>query len=596
MNVLIRIIRTELRLLFYTPIAWILLAAFWLQATFAFINIFEQAFIAEASTKPWQELTKSILVNFAATQFISDEATSFFPQIVQYFYLYISLLTMHLMSRELESGSITLLYSSPIAKWQLIGGKFLSIILYGLTFIITLFIFCLLTDHFIEGFDYTIVPTSLLGVFLIMGLYGAIGLFISSLTANQTTAAVITITALSAWNNIDMIQSLKWLSINQALESFWQGHLLLSDICYFVIMTLLFLGLSIIRLQHLLKRQPLPITITQYFIFVIAILILSFMTSRNSLSNRRVQYEIQKPKITFIKNHGARTHNYKNYSLFSNTLTTRIFKVNSHSLKKKIPRDIHLLIISDIQEPLTQEEQTHLNAYLEQGGDAWIFGEPGKQQIINSIVTPLGVEFMSGRLVKAQKESSHDAFDASATGILKQKFNKALTLSGATGLSYTTDKGFMVQPLFVSPSDGWNELETTEFNNETNVTFHAEAGEVKQSYPVALSLTRKISDYSEQEILIFGDADCLNNKQMCYKNEYIIELFLQKSITKKQLQQTKEAISAKKPSKDQILADREEQLKVTLKELDRYRIILGFTVPLLSCLMALIIWIRRKNR
>lgn len=46
----------------------------------------------------------------------------------QYLYLYMPLLTMGLMSREFSSGSIKLLYSSPVTSSQIVMGKFLAMI------------------------------------------------------------------------------------------------------------------------------------------------------------------------------------------------------------------------------------------------------------------------------------------------------------------------------------------------------------------------------------------------------------------------------------------------------------------------------------
>lgn len=46
-------------------------------------------------------------------------------------YLYIPLLTMNLMSREYSSGSIKLLYSSPVNSIQIITGKFVSMVVFA---------------------------------------------------------------------------------------------------------------------------------------------------------------------------------------------------------------------------------------------------------------------------------------------------------------------------------------------------------------------------------------------------------------------------------------------------------------------------------
>ena len=55
-----------------------------------------------------------------------------FVAVQSYLYLYIPLLTMGLMSRELGSGSIKLLYSSPVTNVQIILGKYCSMLAYGL--------------------------------------------------------------------------------------------------------------------------------------------------------------------------------------------------------------------------------------------------------------------------------------------------------------------------------------------------------------------------------------------------------------------------------------------------------------------------------
>lgn len=48
-----------------------------------------------------------------------------FTTMQNYLYFYIPLLTMSLVSKELSSGSIRLLYSSPITNTQIIVGKIL---------------------------------------------------------------------------------------------------------------------------------------------------------------------------------------------------------------------------------------------------------------------------------------------------------------------------------------------------------------------------------------------------------------------------------------------------------------------------------------
>jgi ABC-2 type transport system permease protein len=88
-----------------------------------------------------------------------------------------------------------------------------------------------------------------------------------------------------------------------------------------------------------------------------------------------------------------------------------------------------------------------------------------------------------------------------------------VTMPGCVGLEYTTDKGYNVIPLLVSDTlDSWNELETTDFIDDT-VRLNPAIGEVMKSYPTALALTREVNG-KEQRILITGDADCLSNGEI----------------------------------------------------------------------------------
>jgi ABC-2 type transport system permease protein len=86
-------------------------------------------------------------------------------------------------------------------------------------------------------------------------------------------------------------------------------------------------------------------------------------------------------------------------------------------------------------------------------------------------------------------------------------------MPGSVGLSYETNKGFEVTPLMVSDTlDSWNELETTNFIDDT-VRVNSAIGEVIKSYPTALALSRQIAG-KEQKIIVMGDADCLSNGEI----------------------------------------------------------------------------------
>lgn len=126
MKTIYKIAWTELQTLFYSPVAWLIIVIFAFQAAMTFVGSFSFGGVVES-----QALRYGNGANMATFRIFSNPWGGLFPAIQGYLYLYIPLLTMGLMSRELSSGSIKLLYSSPVTNAQIILGKFLSMMIYG---------------------------------------------------------------------------------------------------------------------------------------------------------------------------------------------------------------------------------------------------------------------------------------------------------------------------------------------------------------------------------------------------------------------------------------------------------------------------------
>ena len=118
LKLILRIARTELAVLFYSPVAWLLLIAFTCQVGFDFMNILTEIVKIKALGNT---------ITFSVTAGFVLGLKGIYEVIQETIYLYIPLLTMNLMSREYSSGSIKLLYSSPINSIQIITGKFVSV-------------------------------------------------------------------------------------------------------------------------------------------------------------------------------------------------------------------------------------------------------------------------------------------------------------------------------------------------------------------------------------------------------------------------------------------------------------------------------------
>ena len=145
------IARAELQSLFYSPIAWLILIIFTFQSAGAFGGHLAGLIMGKELGYPLSDLTFKL--------FVDQWSGGIFPVIQGYLYLYIPLLTMGVMSRELSSGSIKLLYSSPVTNRQIILGKYLSMMIYGLAMMFVLLVYVIIAWCSIKDFDYPMVFT-----------------------------------------------------------------------------------------------------------------------------------------------------------------------------------------------------------------------------------------------------------------------------------------------------------------------------------------------------------------------------------------------------------------------------------------------------
>src|ERR1700753_3920526 len=165
MKTVIKIARTELALLFYSPIAWFLLVAFLFQAGLAYTGTIENYLISqEMSGRNLQFLTFLTSKIFAPPYGI-------WPALVRNLYLYLPLLTMGLMSREINGGTIKLLYSSPIKVREIIFGKYLSMMVYNLVLVAVLALIVVFGLFNIQHADAGMLFAGLLGIYLLLCTY-----------------------------------------------------------------------------------------------------------------------------------------------------------------------------------------------------------------------------------------------------------------------------------------------------------------------------------------------------------------------------------------------------------------------------------------
>lgn len=253
MKTTLRIARAELCALFYSPVAWLILVIFAVQVGVAFSDAFGNQLRSQALGNGLWGVTSSLYTGWMGI----------LPGILRNLYLYIPLLTMGLMSREFSSGSIKLLYSSPVTDGEIILGKYISMLVYNLLIVGILFLTGLLCMFTVVNMDVALFLTGLLGIYLLVCAYAAIGLFMSSLTSYQVVAAMGTLAVLAVLNyigevgqDIAFVRDITyWLSISGRAYQFIDGLICSEDVVYFLVVIILFISLSVFKLQSERKKR-----------------------------------------------------------------------------------------------------------------------------------------------------------------------------------------------------------------------------------------------------------------------------------------------------------------------------------------------------
>ena len=281
-KIITRIARTELATLFYSPVAWLLLLAFACQVGNDFGTI-----MAEIAKIPvlGRDITFSITAGVVLGHWGLYEA------IQDTIYLYIPLLTMNLMSREYASGSIKLLYSSPVSSTQIVLGKFLSMVVFALIFVVILALPMIAVDYTTPNIDIPLILSGLLAMFLLILTYCAVGLFMSTLTSYQIVAAVATLSTLTFLNYVGKIGQTSpffreityWLSLKGRASEMVGGLICSDDVVYFLVVIAMFLAFSVIILSNEKTHRPLWNRALRYVGVLVCSVIVGYISSRPSM-------------------------------------------------------------------------------------------------------------------------------------------------------------------------------------------------------------------------------------------------------------------------------------------------------------------------
>ncbi|MDE2388804.1 MAG: ABC transporter permease subunit [Betaproteobacteria bacterium] len=237
------IIRKELHMLFISPLAWLLLAL--IQAVSAWVFLVRLDAFLEIQPQ---------LLQLANPPGITEVIVSPVFMIAAVLLLMITpLLSMRLLAEERRNHTLTLLMSAPVSITDIVLSKFLSLLLFFSIVIVLLAMLCfsLRTGG---ALDYGLLLSNTLGLFLLAACFSALGLYISSLTAQPVIAAAGSLGALLGLWLIDLANDaaagwLHYFSLLKHFGHFNQGLIDTFSIAYFILFTVTFLVLTIRRLD-----------------------------------------------------------------------------------------------------------------------------------------------------------------------------------------------------------------------------------------------------------------------------------------------------------------------------------------------------------
>ncbi len=277
----LRVAKIELNSMFYSPVAWLVLVLFAVQIGLTYTELFDKNIYNKMLGYQMSGISRGLFAGPYGT----------FTAINKYLYLYFPLLTMGLLSKEFNSGTVKLLYSSPVSNLSIVVGKFFAIATYGLALMAIIAFYIIFTVSSVTVVEWQPILTGALGIYLLMLAYSAIGLFMSSLTQYQIVAAVGTLTLFAVLNfiggvgqTIDFVRDITyWLSISGRNYSFIEGMIASEDVFYFVIVIVTFLILTILRLKQQRDKVSSSVIAARYVVAVVVALSLGFVSSRPAM-------------------------------------------------------------------------------------------------------------------------------------------------------------------------------------------------------------------------------------------------------------------------------------------------------------------------
>ena len=197
----------------------------------------------------------AIVFAYANLFSMSSQMTAFYTFMLLFSAIALPLLTMKSFSEERKTKTEQLILTAPVSLPAMVFGKFLAAYtVFGGAAVFTSLYFLLLIPY--TQLQVPILIGNALALLLVGMVFISIGLFISSVTENQLSAAIGTIAVILAFLGIGLINNLlsstfflryvlDAISIFSRFQTFTAGYFELSSVIYYLSVSGIFLWLTI---------------------------------------------------------------------------------------------------------------------------------------------------------------------------------------------------------------------------------------------------------------------------------------------------------------------------------------------------------------
>ena len=279
MKLIIQITGQQVKKMFSTPIIWLLLGVLLIQVAYSHTNNFLR--FAE-----YKETTSTLISILTSRMFDVDFYYGFFGSLLNNAFLYIPLITMSSFSTEYSRGTFKLIQTSPVKDVQVVAGKFGALMVYAFLLVLVILFVTLICSWYVPNLDFKYILGSLLGFFLLTNTFLAIGLFISSLTSSQVIAALVTFSVLGVLRVLSGVGQdipyvndlLYWLSLSDRGRQMMDGLISSKNVIYFVMITLLFLCLTVIRLDIFRNKVFSGLNVLRFSLCITGIFLIGWVS------------------------------------------------------------------------------------------------------------------------------------------------------------------------------------------------------------------------------------------------------------------------------------------------------------------------------